>query len=197
MTSRHACLLLIRAVLAVAVAPTVVGCASGSGAAIRQYMDESTSASVTVAGRPLVFARERPEFAVNARDYLTLVPLEVDRGGSRALYFYGYAWSTIDKRSAGEVQREPMHFELVADGRPVPISSPADDPRHLGIARPPLQPPSANAVLLLTATTNDVLELVRGAGEIHVVTDEEGNAGHYDLWDDGRLALSAFLQEVR
>ena len=64
----------------------------------REYLDEKTAATVTVCGAALVFARERPELAVHARDYLTLVPVDVNRAGHARQYFYGYAWSTVDKR---------------------------------------------------------------------------------------------------
>src|SRR5262249_42195978 len=47
----------------------------------KEYLDQSTAATVTVVGRPLVFARERPNFAVHMRDYITLAAAAVNRTG--------------------------------------------------------------------------------------------------------------------
>ena len=59
----------------------------------------------------LVFARERPELAVHARDYITLVPLDVNRMGKHSLYFYVYVWSTIDKRGLPANEAAPGQIE--------------------------------------------------------------------------------------
>ena len=98
--------------LAVAIALLAVGaCASSPPDGSRQYLDEKSAATVTVAEGSLVFARERPELAVHARDYLTIVPVDVNRMGTHVLYFYCFVWSTIDKRDSAAREDGTAQFE--------------------------------------------------------------------------------------
>ena len=118
------------------------GCASRPPGDARQYLDEVSAATVTVAPGSLVFARERPELAVHARDYITLVPLDVNRAGKHSLYFYVYVWSTIDKRGLPANEAVAGQIELVADGKQIPLTASKSTPRELGLAEPPVRAPS-------------------------------------------------------
>ena len=148
----------------------------------REYLDETTAATVTVRGRPLVFARERPELAVHARDYLTLLPVDVNRSGRHAQYFFGYLWSTIDKRAAGEDREAAPRFELVADGRRIALVPLPGEPRSAGLGEAPLEPPAASAVALVAATSREEQEFLRGAAEIVAVAHGDGVAEPFALW---------------
>ena len=70
--------------------------------AVREYVDEVTAVSITVSLDSLVFARERSDLAANARDYITLAPLEINRTGRRALFWSGDRWSTTDSQTRRE-----------------------------------------------------------------------------------------------
>jgi len=165
-------------------------CATPADPGAREYLDERTAATVTVAGRPIVLARERPEFAVNARDYLTLVPVDVNRGGTHVVYFYGYAWSTIDKRGAGESIGQ---FVLVADGRSIALASGASKPRELGFGSPPMEPPVRTATPLIVATTREVLQFVARSRELQALRTRDGLTERFELWQDGRAEIEEFL----
>jgi hypothetical protein len=130
----------------------------------------------------MVFALERPNLAVHARDYLTLVPVDVNRAGAHARYFYGYLWSTIDKQRLGEAEQPALRFELVADGRRVPLTPVAGKPRDLGLGEAPLLPPSATAVLLISATSREVQEFVAVAQEIVAVAVYQDGSERFALW---------------
>ena len=69
--------------------------------------------------RPLVFARERPSLAVNARDYISLVAVDVNRGGQHQLYWYGYVWTTIDDGGQLAAAARRAEWLLLADTRPI------------------------------------------------------------------------------
>jgi hypothetical protein len=86
--------------------------------AVREYVDEITAVSITVPVESLLFARERTDLAANARDYITLTPLEINRTGQRACYWFGYVWSTIDRPIA---VLEGDELVLLADGRPIAL----------------------------------------------------------------------------
>lgn len=172
----HALAILVPALL-------VAGCAATPpDAGEREYLDEETAATVTVGTRAIVFARERPELAVNARDYLTLVPVDVNRSGRHEQYFFGYAWSTIDKRGVPGEAGAPR-FDLIADGRRVALAPAAKDRHGLGLGELPLPPPARSAQVVVAPTTRETLEFVARAEEVRAVADLGGASMRYELWE--------------
>ena len=150
----------------VATALATGACASPPSGVTRQYLDEESAATVTVARDALVFARDRPEFAVHARDYLTVVPVDVNRMGSHAAYFYCYVWSTIDKRRSAAAGGVSAQFEVVADGQRIPLVPVNATARELGLAEPPIVAPSGSARLLIARTDRETLALLARASEL-------------------------------
>ena len=67
-------------------------------AASREILDEQSGTTLTVVAAPLVFARERTDVAAHARDYATLVAVEIDNSGKYRTYLLLYRWSTVDRR---------------------------------------------------------------------------------------------------
>lgn len=162
---------------------------------VREYLDEKTAATITVVRSPLLFAGERGELAVNARDYLTLGAIEVNRMGERRLYWFAWWWSTIDpnKRASGSDAGE---FVLLADGRPVPLKAVPGEPRDLGVGMAPLRRPARFAQARVYATSREALDYVAHARELSVTPagSEPGTA--FMLWRDTRSALRDFLRTV-
>jgi hypothetical protein len=169
----------------------VCACASTPSDGPRQYLDENSAATVTVAREPLVFARERPELAVHARDYLTLVPIDVNRMGTHVLYFYGFVWSTIDKRAAPGRDDGTLQFEIVADGRRIPLVPVKAIPRELGLAEAPVRAPSGSARLLIVQTDRQTLAFLATAGVIHAAELRGGVSESYELWSGNPGSLLA------
>jgi hypothetical protein len=167
------------------------GCATRAETVSRGYLDEHTGATVTVAARALVFARDRPEYAVNARDYLTLVPVDVNRTGTHVQYFYAYSWTTVDKPAGVEATGQ---FELIADGREIALTPAAKSPHALGFGATPVPPPSRTATTLIFPTTREVLRFVSQAHEVRVLRTRDGLGERFDLWQDGRGAIVDLLQ---
>lgn len=159
------------------------GCATPQFASgEREYLDEFTAATITVGSPTLVFARERPELAVHARDYLTLVPVDVNRAGIHSQYFYGYVWSTLDKRGLVEEATATWRFDLVADGRRIALTPVAGEPRDLGLGEPPLPSPARLAQVLVASTSREIQAFVAGATELRAVAMHEGGAERFELW---------------
>jgi hypothetical protein len=148
----------------------------------REYLDEVTAATITVGSPTLVFARERPELAVHARDYLTVVPVDVNRAGTHSQYFYAYVWSTLDKRGLAEEATVDWRFELVADGRRIALTPVAGELRDLGLGAPPLPSPARSAQVLVAPTSRDVQAFVAGASELRAVATHDGGAERFELW---------------
>jgi hypothetical protein len=177
--------------LAVAAVALVAGaCASPPSDGPRQYLDEKSAVTVTVAGQALVFARDRPELAVHARDYLTLVPIDVNRMGTHSAYFYGYVWSTIDKRGT-DAHDGIANFEIIADGRQIPLVPVNSTPRQLGLVESPLRAPSGSAHLLIARTDRETIALVANAGELSAAESRDGLSEPYVLWSGNPAELFA------
>jgi hypothetical protein len=178
--------------LALAAILLAVGaCASRPADGPREYQDEKSAATVTVAPGKLVFARARSELAVHARDYLTLVPIDVNRAGSHAQYFYAYVWSTIDKRGLPAPDAETGQFELVADGRRIPLTPLDATPRELGLAEPPVRAPSSQARLIISLTNRETLEFLARSSDIRAVALHDGLSAAYELWSGDPSSLLA------
>lgn len=88
--------------------------------------------------------------AVNARDYVSLYPLEVNRAGQRRYYFFGYSWSTIDRRD-GKGTAGPVDAELTlqADDRTVVLKMYSSEFRSAGVNALPFAPPVPDAQPML------------------------------------------------
>jgi hypothetical protein len=168
--------------LALIVAATAGCAATQPRDEVREYLDEQTAATLTVLGRPIVFAMDRPQLAVHARDYLTLVPIDVNRSGAHQRYYYGYAWSTIDKRALAVSEGPPTRYELVADGRRISLVPLTGEPRALGLGEAPLPAPNARAARVIAATSAEVQEFVMAAEEIVALAVREGGGDRFALW---------------
>jgi len=161
---------------------------------VREYIDEETAVSVVVATVPLVFARERTDLAVNARDYLALVPLETNRAGARRLYWCGYLWSTIDRRSAAPLLAPGDSLVLIADGRPISLQADARTLREHGIAQAPLRAPTRGAMPVLFAADAEIIGYVARATRLHVLLVQGSVSETFATWKDPRAAIQAFLE---
>jgi hypothetical protein len=169
----------------------LAACATTDETAPRQYLDEHTAATVTVGAGGLAFARSRTEYAVNARDYFSIVPVDVNRGGTHVLYLYCYIWSTID-RPAG-VADKPAMFELVADGRQIPLKQVDTPLRTLGFGEIPVPTPANNALPLVSVTDREVLQFLVRAQALSLVATRDDLSERYDLWTDQRGTIEEFL----
>lgn len=163
-----------------AVALGLAGCASAPPSEPREYLDETTAATVTVAGTAMVFALERPDLGVNARDYVTLTTVDVNTSGKHVSHVIGYAWSTLDKRAAGNDAEAT--YELVVEDRVLPLAVLPDGFRTLGIAQSPLQPPSRYAVPLAAGVSRDVLALYADAPSARIVRQRAGVVERFERW---------------
>jgi hypothetical protein len=158
-------------------------------ASARHYLDRHTGATFTVMERPLVFARERSALAVNARDYISLVAIDINRGGQHQLYWYGYIWSTIAAADQAAGASAAADWMLLADARPIQLHPVNKPPRDLGIAEPPLAAPVRNATPIIFSADAEELEYLGAASGLAL---RRGGA-EYQLWRDARAELASFL----
>jgi hypothetical protein len=164
--------------------------------AVRQYVDEITAASIMVSTESLIFARERSDLAANARDYITLVPVEINRSGARALFWSGYLWSTIDRRNSEPLLAKGDELVLLADGRPIRLHGDGRTLRDHGAGQPISPSPARNAVAVLYAASAEEISYVSHATEVHVESIRAGASDSFTLWKGKPARLSEFAEKV-
>ena len=185
------------ALLGFLIALGLPGAAAADAEAVREYVDEVTAVSVTVTTNSLVFARERTDLAVNARDYVTLAPLEINRTGRRAYFWSGYVWTTIDRRGRTPVIAADERLVLIADGRPMPLRQASASLHDQGVGQPPTPIPVRTAQPVLFEAQPEEIAYVAHARELRVVLVSESASESFVLWKDARRGLLDFVERLR
>ena len=162
----------------------------------RSVLDEQTGSPLVIATQPWTFARDEPQLAVHARDYVGLQAVEINTAGKRSQFLAVFFWSTIDRR--GDYAGETPRIELAVDDRRIVLSPGAATPRELGISQWPLPLPGKAARLFVYPAD---ATLIRQIAESRVVTlrlpdDRDGDQEPIATWKDGRAALKDFLAEI-
>jgi len=181
--------------LAVALALCTAAAAAG-GAAPLEYLDQETAATITVVGKPLVFALPRPDLAANARDYATLAAAAVNRAGKVSYVLIGYFWSTVDARLRRDPLPAAQPLALLADDRRLPLVLAGHSPRDAGIGERVYAPPGSAAQPNVYRTDLATLRFVASARRLTAVAESNSTPLSYDLWQDQRPALQAFVRHM-
>lgn len=164
--------------------------------AVREYVDPTTAASITVSTSALIFARERTDLAVNARDYITLVPVEINKTGTRACFWSGYLWSTIDRRNRQSWLADGDELVLLADGRPIRLRSSGKTLRDQGAAEPISPAPVRTARPVLFLASPEEISYVAGASELRIELLHSGTSETFVLWKGHPPALRVFSEHI-
>lgn len=163
----------------------------------RAHLDPDTGVTLTVVTRPWVFARERRDVAVNARDYLTLVAAEIDEAGRRRLVLAAHVWSTIDSRATGVTGSERGDLLLVIDGRDLTLAPLASDMALSGARSRALLPPDdAHVTTTLYPVDAAALDYVASGRVVVASFPRAPLALPYTPWSDGRQAVVELLREI-
>ncbi len=162
----------------------------------REYLDTDTGATVTVVDRPLVFAYSRRDLAANARDFATLAAASVNRGGKVDYVLIVYFWSTLDPRlrDAPLPAAEPLVIQ--ADDRRIALTLRGHSAHEAGIGVPVHAPPGATVAPDVYATDLSVLRFIAAARQLALLTDSKGTTLSFELWNDERAALGAFVRHM-
>jgi len=161
----------------------------------RSYLDQTTAATVTMVGRPLVFARERPNFAVHMRDYITLAAASIDRAGKIQLVLIAYFWTTFDPHARDDV-RHPDELTLVADDRRVTLAKLNRSAHEAGIEERVNAPAVGSGPPVLYGVDLATLRFIGASRSLSAHTRSGDTELDYSVWDDQRAALSQWVREV-
>jgi len=164
-----------------------------SGAPPTEYLDEQTGATVTIANKPLVFARERSERAANMRDYVNLSAASVNRGGKVEYVLIAYLWSTLDPRFTDVLKADSLL--LLADDRRIVLNANGKQPSDLGIAETVQAPPAGQSLKPMVFPIDlPTLRFIAATRNVALQVAAGEDAYSYDLWEDQRAALGRFVE---
>jgi hypothetical protein len=165
----------------------------------QEFTDTRSAVTVTGVAEPLVVSHEEPSLAVNARDYLSLGVIEVNRMGDYEHYLVVVAWSTIDRgRIRGMNFRPAVPEQLVlrTDGRTFKLVAGTEpDPVRDRELYPTLSAASARRYFRIDVAT---LQSMVAAKTIQVRVDlgEDGTAVYNPWGNRGMEALRRFAARV-
>jgi len=120
----------------VVLALLLAGCAA-TPSAPREYLDETTAATITVAADPWIFVRG-PAASAESRDFLVVYGIDVNRSGDHRQYLGVVRWAP--QTPAAQEAAESALLELAAPERTLSLRAAAEPARELGIAQPVAEP---------------------------------------------------------
>jgi len=171
------------------------GCTQTRSAASLEIYDEQTGNTLSVVRAPLVFARDRTDVAAHARDYVTLVTVEVDHSGEYREYLLAYRWSTVDRRMSVPSDPQAGQLEILSDGRVINLTAVEEMP--VSVSRPELRVPKhAHAVTHAYRIDVATLRYIAMSRELTVRLPQEALDAPFKIWSDGRTALGQFVKRA-
>jgi hypothetical protein len=162
----------------------------------QEYLDEETAATVTVVGAPLVFAYARRDLAANARDYVSLAAAAVNRAGKVSYVLIGYVWSTADVHRRPDPLPAADTLVLQADDRAIPLKLVGHSAHDAGIGMPVHQPPGISVAPNVYAADLASLRFIAAARQLRMHVELPDTTLSFELWEDRRDALAAFVQQL-
>ena len=182
------------ALLAVMVA-SCAGRAPMDGAS--EQLQERTGSTLTRVAEPLVLYHDDPTLAVNARDYIFMAPLAVNRGGALANWLWLGAWSTIDRgvRVRDSGPGEFSGVQLIVDGEPMELDLGAGLAQVPGVDGLPYVAPVVTARNLFLPLTGSQVARLGGAGMVALrIEYAGGDARIWERWGGNASSLRAFAE---
>ncbi len=170
----------------------------------RVYLDQTTAVTVMTVGRPMVFARERPNFAVHMRDYITVAAASTDRAGKIDSILIVYYWTTFDPHGqdgdlASEARSEeqrPDELVLLADDRHIRLVRAERSAHEAGIEERAHAPPVGGGTPTIYGIDLPTLRYIAAARSLSAQTRTGETVLDYEMWEDGRPALTRWLQRL-
>jgi hypothetical protein len=156
-----------------------------------EYLDQDTAALVTTVSEPIVFARAHQDVAANARQYVTVAAVSVNRSGRYEYVLLVYLWSTVDPRLGAD--RHPgQNVILLADDRAIRLVRDGRSLQQVGISTPLHAPEHIRGQPRIYHTDLDALKFLARARRVRLLLEGDEDPRPFDVWTDGRRALAQF-----
>lgn len=179
---------------AVILAVALSACTTLPGTASpEEYLDPETAATISIVGKPLVFAHERPERAAHMRDYVTLAAAAVNRSGKTDYVLVAYDWTTFDEHGRSGETSSATALVVAADDRRIALSLAGHSAHDVGIGTPVHPPPVGSATPDIYRTDLATMRFIAAARHLEVLKQSDAAATVYPIWDDQRAALGVFV----
>ena len=180
------------------VAAILLASCGGSKPLVQNKLDQRTGVTVTSATEPVIFFRDRSAYAVRARDYVYIGPVEVNNMGQRRYFLWLGVWSTIENASRAATQDDFETVVVFADGEPLDLHVAGWDPATIGVSESVYVKPVASAIDAFYGITIDQIRVIAEATDLEIRTGPSAS-DHYQAWESSASAtegLRAFVQAV-
>jgi hypothetical protein len=174
----------------------LASCAARPPAPSQEIFDESDASTLLVVAKPIVFARERSDVAAHARDYATLVAVEIDISGDYGDYLLLYRWSTVDRRMLPPPDPAGGAMRIVADGRVFNFTPVDRLPVNFAQRRELHMPKHDDVIPRGYKVDAETLRFLATSQELTLRMPQEPLDLPFRLFEDGRRALLEFLKPV-
>lgn len=178
------------ACIALTALSTLAACSS-TPARPPEYLDPDTAASVTTVTTPIVFARAHQDVAANARQYVTVAAVSVNRSGHFDYVLLVYLWSTVDPR-LGAHRHPGQNIILLADDRAIRLVRDGSTLHQVGISAPLHAPEHMHGQPRIYRTDLETLRFLAQARRVRLLLEGDEDPRPFDVWTDGRAALRQF-----
>jgi hypothetical protein len=172
----------------------LAACATRSGVAPREYMDETTAATITVVAKPWVFVEAPGTTTAGARDFLNVYAIDVNRSGDHRQYLAVLQWWPHDVEQSG---RAPKTLNLQIAERTLALDRATQEPRKLGIAQPLDTTAPASSQWLYFPVDKQVLQELAAAQISTATLAGRDPTTQYTTWKEARAEVEAFTTTLR
>ena len=147
---------------------------------------------------PVIFFRDASYRAANARDFVYMGPIEINRMGQFNYFLWMGIWSTLDDFYADSSRDGFESITLFADGEPITLEAAGWTLDAIGVSDPVYVAPVSSTADVYYRVTVDQIRLLAASRDIEIVTTS-ARPRRYLLWDESassRAGLGAFMGRV-
>jgi len=182
---------------AVIAALVLSGCATNAYP-VSEKLDPLTGVTVTYSNTSLIVYRDSPSRAANARNYVDIGPIEVNKSGSYKYYLWLGIWNTLQTGGLEELRDGFESIVLIADGEPLLFDVAGWTPAAIETSEPVYPKAFAASLDAYYRVTADQIRVIAEARDLQLRTTGS-LPREFELWGDQKTArrdIQQFLNRV-
>ncbi|MBT8101499.1 MAG: hypothetical protein KJO95_00935 [Gammaproteobacteria bacterium] len=166
-------------------------CASNSELVLSK-LDPKTSVTINYDKSPFIFFRSLSPTQADAKEYVYVGPLEVNRSGDYRYYLWVATWSTMDNAQAVRRRDRFESIEVVADGAPLALKTSGASLETIGASEPVYPKPVGWATENYYDVTLAQLRVIAESTELQLQFTATGET--YLPWDDQESSMNGLRE---